>query len=181
MNKFGPGVYLHPAAVVIGDVEVGEYSSLWPCAVARADFERIRIGRFSSIQDCCVLHAAPGAPVEVGDFVTVGHGAMLHGCTVEDSCIVSLNAVIMDRAVIGKGSIVAAGAVVRENTRVPPGSLVVGVPGRIKSGRPGQEEQNRMSAVSYCALAQAYLSGKDRIEADELMRKMARINKAAGA
>ncbi len=177
MNRYGRTVYLHPAAVVTGDVEIGEYSSLWPCAVARADFDRIRIGRFSSVQDCSVLHAAPGAPVVVGDFVTVGHGAMLHGCTVEDCCIISLNAVIMDRAVIGRGSIVAAGAVVRENTRVPAGSLVVGVPAQVRGGRPGPEEQNRMNAVSYCALAQAYLEGKDRITGDELMKRMAEINK----
>jgi carbonic anhydrase/acetyltransferase-like protein (isoleucine patch superfamily) len=180
MKNFGPIVYLHPAAVAIGDVEIGDYSSLWPCSVLRADFDRIRVGRFTSIQDCCVLHAAPGAPVMVGDFVTVGHGAMIHGAIVEDCCIISLNAVVMDNAVIGRGSIVAPGAVVRERTKVPPGSLVVGVPAQIKTGKPGQEENNRMNAISYSALAQACLQGKQTIAGDELMKKMAELNKVAG-
>jgi len=180
MVKFPATVWVHPASVQIGAVMVGEYSSLWPGSVIRADFDAITIGRFTSVQDCCVLHAAPAAPVAVGDFVTLGHGVKLHACTVEDACLIGINAVVMDRAVIGRGSIVAPGAVVRENTRVPPGSLVMGVPAQVRNGKPGQEQAIIAGALSYCALAQVYMAGQETISPDELMKKMEEMKKLAG-
>jgi len=181
MVTFPESVYVHPAAVVLGDVSVGEYSSLWPCSVVRGDYAPIRIGRFTSIQDCCVLHSAPDAPIKVGDFVIVGHGAVLHGCTVEDACLISMNATVLDGAVIGSGTIVGAGAVVMAGTRVPPNSMVLGVPGQVKEGRPGQAEYLKSGAMSYTALAQTCLEGGETISREQLVKKMAELKKLAVA
>ena len=115
-----PAAWVAPGAFVRGDVTIGEQSNIWYNAVLRGDQEKITVGKATTIQDCCVLHGDAGCDVVVGDYVTVGHGAVLHGCTVED------------HAVIGAGSIVGAGAVVASGTVVPPRSLVVGVPGKVK-------------------------------------------------
>lgn len=173
-------VFVHPTSVQHGEVAIGEFSSLWPGCSLRGDFAPIRIGRFTSVQDGCVLHAAPLAPVTVGNFVTVGHAAVLHGCTVEDLCMIGMNATVLDHAVIGRGTIVAAGAVVKERTKVPPGSFVVGVPAEVRPGRPDQEEVIRLGAVSYAVLAQTYLNGRDTISPEELMRRMEDLKKIAG-
>jgi carbonic anhydrase/acetyltransferase-like protein (isoleucine patch superfamily) len=180
MGDFPETVYVHPAAVILGDVSVGEYSSLWPGAALRGDFEKVTVGRFTSVQDNAVLHAAPGAPVRVGDFVTVAHLAMLHGCVVEDDCIISMHAVVQDHCVIGAGSIVAAGATLRERTVVPPGSIVVGVPARVLPGKPGQRETCRQNALSYAALALNYRRGKSTITLEEIMANIARLGEEAG-
>src|SRR6056297_3481381 len=105
MRDFSETVYVHQSASLMGDVGVGEYASFWPGASVRGDFSPIRIGRGTSIQDCCVLHSTPLDSVTVGNFVTVGHGAVLHGCTVGDACIIGMNATVLDRSVIGEGSI----------------------------------------------------------------------------
>jgi len=180
MKKLAQTVYAHPSAVQLGEVTVGEYSSLWPGSAIRGDFAPVTVGRFTSIQDCCVLHAAPGAPVQVGDFVTVGHGACLHGCTVEDNCIIGINSTVLDHAVVGRGSIVAAGAVVREGAVIPPGSFCAGVPAQVRPGRPGQEAAIKQGAVSYAVLAQGYRQGKETIAPEELLKKMAELEKQAG-
>jgi len=179
MGKFSETAFIHPDSVQHGEVSVGEYSSLWPCSVIRGDFAPIKVGRFSSVQDCCVLHAAPNAPVMVGDFVTVGHGAVLHGCTVEDNCVIGMNATVIDGAVVGRGTFVAAGAVIRGNTKVPPGSLVAGVPAEVRKGRSGQEEMIKRGSISYAVLAQGYREGKDVISEQELMNKMQEMMKKA--
>ena len=111
---FPDTAFVHPASSQTGEVSVGEYSSLWPSSSIRGDFNFIKIGKFSSVQDCCVLHATPYYSVTVGDFVTIGHGAVLHACVIEDECVSGMHATVLDGAVIGKGSIVAPGAVVRE-------------------------------------------------------------------
>jgi carbonic anhydrase/acetyltransferase-like protein (isoleucine patch superfamily) len=183
--KFPETVYVHPLSAQLGEVTVGEYSSLWPASSLRGDFAPITIGRYTSIQDACAVHAAPGAPTRIGDFVTVGHGAVVHACTVEDNCIIGMNATVLDRAVIGRGSIVAAGAVVREGTVAPPGSFLAGVPAEIRPGRPGQEELIRQGAISYAAMAANYRAGKETIRGEELVEGMKRIEerlagKAAG-
>ncbi len=173
-------VYVHPASSQAGDVEIGEYSSLWPSSSIRGDFSPIRVGRGTSIQDCCVLHSTPSDGVEVGDLVTVGHGAVLHGCKVEDNSIIGMNATVLDKAIIGKGSIVAAGAVVKEGTNVPPGSFVKGVPAEVKPGKEGQEQMIKSGALSYVALAMNYMEGKQTIDRDTLLRKMGEVKKKMG-
>ena len=127
-----PAAWVAPGAFVRGDVTIGEQSNIWYNAVLRGDQEKITVGKATTIQDCCVLHGDAGCDVVVGDYVTVGHGAVLHGCTVEDNCLIGMNAVVLDHAVIGEGSIVGAGAVVASGTVVPPRSRVVGVPGKVK-------------------------------------------------
>lgn len=118
-------------AAILGRVTIGEHSSIWFNAVIRGDINEIIIGKASSIQENAVLHVASNLPLTIGDYVTVGHGAILHGCTIEDNVLIGMNAVVLDGAKIGAGSIVGAGAVVKEGMVVPPRSLVVGLPGKI--------------------------------------------------
>lgn len=124
-------VFVAPNATLIGDVHMDSGSSLWFSAVIRGDTSPIRIGEGTNIQDLCVLHADPGFPLTLGCRITAGHRAILHGCTVEDDCLIGMGAIVMNGAVIGRGSIVAAGAVVLENTRVPAFSLVGGMPAKV--------------------------------------------------
>ena len=130
--KIHPTAWVAPGAVIRGDVTIAEQANIWYNAVLRGDQETITIGKASNVQDCCILHGDAGENVVVGEYVTVGHGAILHGCTVEDKCLIGMNAVVLDKAVIGAGSIVGAGAVVGSGTIIPPRSLVVGVPGKVK-------------------------------------------------
>jgi carbonic anhydrase/acetyltransferase-like protein (isoleucine patch superfamily) len=118
---------------VIGDVEIGEESSVWMCAVVRGDVHSIRIGRRSNLQDGVVVHAMNGShPTVVGDSVTIGHGALVHGCTIEQQCLSGMGSILLNGAHVGAGSIVAAGTLLAENMRVPPKSLVMGSPGKVK-------------------------------------------------
>jgi carbonic anhydrase/acetyltransferase-like protein (isoleucine patch superfamily) len=130
--QIDPAAFVAPGAVVLGQVTVGEESSIWYNAVVRGDTEVIRIGRQTNVQDLCCLHADPGFPCTLGDRVTVGHGAIVHGATVEDDVLIGMKAVVMNGAKIGRGSLVAVGAVVLEGMDVPPGSVVMGAPARIK-------------------------------------------------
>src|SRR6202167_1301430 len=121
--------YVDDSAQIIGDVVLGEHASVWMNAVVRGDVHSIRIGAHSNVQDCSVLHGMRYKfPVIVGDWVTIGHNATVHGCVVEDACLIGMGATIMNNARIGEGSIVAAGAVITENTAVPANTLWAGVP-----------------------------------------------------
>jgi carbonic anhydrase/acetyltransferase-like protein (isoleucine patch superfamily) len=121
------------AAQVIGDVTLGERASVWPCTVLRGDVNKIVIGEDSNIQDGSVLHGELDKyPVIVGDRVTVGHMACLHGCVVEDDCLIGIGAIVLNGARIGKGSVVAAGSLVPEGMQVPPGSMVMGTPAKVR-------------------------------------------------
>src|SRR5579872_3315949 len=125
--------YIDPSAQVIGDVTVGERSSIWPNVTARGDVNAIRIGDETNIQDNSVLHCDAGLfPLHIGNRVTVGHLAMIHGCTIEDDCLIGIAAVVLNGAKIGRGSVVGAGSVVPEGMEVPPNSLVMGVPAKVK-------------------------------------------------
>jgi len=125
--------FVDPSAQVIGDVTLAEHASVWMNAVLRGDVNSIRVGANSNIQDCSVLHGMLGKyPVEVGEWVTVGHSVTLHGCVVEDRCLIGMGSVILNNARIGAGSIIAAGTVIPENTVVEPQSLWMGVPGKFK-------------------------------------------------
>ncbi|MEY4272501.1 MAG: hypothetical protein RL250_1367 [Verrucomicrobiota bacterium] len=123
--------YVHPRAVVIGNVAVGASASVWPCAVLRGDIAPIEIGDGTNIQDGAVVHVADGLPAVVGRRVTVGHLAMIHACRIEDECLIGMHATILDGAVIGARSIVGANSLVTKGTRVPPGSLVMGSPAKV--------------------------------------------------
>ena len=127
-----PTAWIAPTAVVLGDVTIGPESTVWYHAVIRGDTDAIRIGRGTNIQDGCVLHADPGVPCTLGDRVTVGHGAIVHGATVEDDCLIGMRAVVMNGAKIGRGSIVAVGAIVTEGTVIPPDSVAMGQPAKVK-------------------------------------------------
>jgi gamma-carbonic anhydrase len=129
--KLGKGVYLAKTAVVIGDVTIRAHSSVWYGAVLRGDINRIVVGHHTNIQDNAVLHLADDYPCLVGNWVTVGHSAIVHACKVGDEVLVGMGAVILDGAVVGKQSIVGAGALVKQGMKIPPGSLVVGAPARV--------------------------------------------------
>lgn len=125
--------FIDDSAQVIGDVEIGEESSIWMCVVIRGDVHRIRIGRRSNVQDGTIVHVMKDThPTTIGDDVTIGHGAIVHGCTVEDRCLVGMGAILLNGVTVGSGSIVAAGTLLPEGTQVPPRSLVMGSPGKVR-------------------------------------------------
>lgn len=129
--QFGADPFLAETAVVIGDVVAGDQCSVWYNAVVRGDVHSIRIGHRVNIQDGAVLHCTyQRAPLTIGNDVSIGHNAIVHGCTIHDKVLVGMGAIVMDHAVIGEGSVIAAGAVVLQNTVVPPGSLMAGVPAK---------------------------------------------------
>jgi len=129
--KLGEGVYLARTAIVLGDVTIGAHSSVWYGAVLRGDINRIVIGHHSNIQDNAVLHLADDFPCLIGNWTTVGHGAIVHACKVGDEVLVGMGTVILDGVVVGKQSIIGARALVKQGMKIPPGSLVVGVPARV--------------------------------------------------
>ena len=147
MAKIHPTAWVAPGAFLRGDVTLGEKVSVWYNAVLRADQEKIIIGKNSNIQDNAVLHGDPGNDISVGENVTVGHGAILHGCTVEDNALIGMGSVVLDHAVIGAGSIVGAGAVVASGTIVPPKSLVVGIPAKVKKTLTDEESAGNLENV----------------------------------
>jgi carbonic anhydrase/acetyltransferase-like protein (isoleucine patch superfamily) len=152
-----PTAFLAEGAVVVGDVTIGSESSVWFGAVIRGDTAAIRIGRQTNVQDGCVLHADEGFPCQLGDRVTLGHGAIVHGANVEDDCLIGMRAVVMNGAKIGAGSVVAVGSVVLEGTVVPPGSVVMGQPARVKRQLTDRDrERIRHAAEHYVGAAKAY-------------------------
>ena len=131
--QIAASAYIDPQAVVIGDVTIGEHSSVWPCAVLRGDVNFMRIGSRTNIQDGSVLHVMRDTnPLILGDDVTVGHAVVLHGCTIESRCLIGMGSIILNGARIGAGSIIAAGTLVPERTIVAPGSLFMGQPGKLR-------------------------------------------------
>ncbi|WP_406700512.1 gamma carbonic anhydrase family protein [Singulisphaera sp. Ch08] len=123
--------FIARAAIVLGDVQLGKFASLWYNTVVRGDTERIVVGDETNIQDLSMVHADPGFPCLIGNRVTVGHRVILHGCTVEDDCMIGMGAILLNGVRVGRGSVVGAGAVLVEGTVVPPGSMVLGIPGRV--------------------------------------------------
>ena len=149
--------FLAPGAVVLGDVTIGKDSSVWYGAVIRGDCEAIKIGSETNVQDGCILHADPGFPCTLGNRVTLGHAAIVHGATVEDDVLIGMKAVVMNGAKIGRGSIVAVGAVVTEGTEIPAGSVAMGQPAKVK--RPVEERDLayiRRAAEHYVASGRAF-------------------------
>ncbi len=129
--RIHPTVFMVESAQIIGDVEIGELSSVWFNAVVRGDVNYIRIGKRTNIQDGCIIHVTRGThPLHLGDDVTLGHSVTLHGCTIKNRCLIGMGAVVLDGAVVGEDAIVGAGALVLEGTVVPPRTLYVGAPAR---------------------------------------------------
>lgn len=126
--KLAEPTYVHDAAVLIGDVTLGAYANVWPGAVLRGDDSAITVGSYTSVQDNAVLHTHHAEELHVGSRVTVGHGAILHACTVEDEALIGMGSIVLNGAVVGKGAIIAAGAVVSPGSRVEPGMLYAGCP-----------------------------------------------------
>ncbi|MDQ1040248.1 carbonic anhydrase/acetyltransferase-like protein (isoleucine patch superfamily) [Streptomyces sp. V3I8] len=152
-----PAAFVSPTSVVIGEVTLGRGASVWYGAVLRADAGPIVVGADSNVQDNCTLHVDPGFPVTVGERVSVGHNAVLHGATVEDDCLIGMGATVLNGAVIGAGSLVAAQALVPQGMRVPPGSLVAGVPAKVKRELTQEEREGvSLNGVFYVELAAAH-------------------------
>lgn len=156
--KIDKSVFLAEGARVIGDVEIGADSSIWFNAVVRGDVHWIRIGARTNVQDNCVLHVTHQRyPLQVGSDVTVGHSAVLHGCTVEDCCLIGMGAIVLDNARIHSHSLVAAGSLVQEGFEVPEGSLVAGVPAKVKRPLTAEESAFLMrSAQNYVGYVKTY-------------------------
>lgn len=139
--RVAASAYVDPSAQVIGEVSIGERTSVWPCVVIRGDVGLIRIGHETNIQDNSTLHSDEGFPLTVGNRVTVGHHVMLHGCTVEDGCLIGIGAIVLNGAKVGAGSVVAAGALVPEGAVIPPDSLVMGIPAKVKRSVTDEEKK----------------------------------------
>lgn len=159
---FPPSCYVDDSAQLIGDVTLGENASVWMNAVLRGDVHFIRVGANSNIQDCSVLHGMLNQwPVIVGDWVTVGHSVTLHGCVVEDRCLIGMGVVILNGARIGTGSIVAAGTLIPEGTIIEPGSLVMGVPGKVRKNLADKDQETILRyARNYLGYKEQYLKEK---------------------
>lgn len=156
--------YVDPSAQVIGDVHIGEESSIWCNTTLRGDVHSIRIGNGTSIQDNTVCHVEEGLyPLIVGNRVTVGHSAVLHGCTIEDGVLIGIGAIVLNGAKIGEGSVIGAAALVPEGMEVPPYSMVMGVPGKIRREVTAEErERFRVNADHYIELTKKYLEAPDK-------------------
>lgn len=162
--QLGADAWVAETATVIGRVVLGDGASVWYGAVLRGDNEWIRIGRRSNVQDGCVLHADLGLPLTLGDEVTVGHQAMLHGCSIGDGTLVGIQAVVLNRARIGRGCVVGAGAVIPEGKEYPDHTLILGAPARVvRSFAPAEQGRFAHSAAQYVALAQRHRGALRRI------------------
>jgi carbonic anhydrase/acetyltransferase-like protein (isoleucine patch superfamily) len=156
-----PSAYIHPNAVVIGDVTMGSRVSVWPTAVIRADSAPITIGADTNVQDGAVLHVDAWLPLRIGSRVSIGHRAVLHGATVEDDCLIAIGAILLNGVVVGAGSLVGAGAVCREGMRIPPRSVVLGVPARMAREATSEiTDRIRRTMESYLSLQIEYRAGK---------------------
>lgn len=156
-DQIAESAWIADGATVLGDVSIGPESSVWFGAVIRGDTEKIEIGSRSNIQDLSVLHSDPGDPCVIGDRVTVGHGAVVHGAIVEDDVMIGMRAVVLNGARIGSGSVIAAGAIVTESMEIPPHSFVAGVPAKVRgSATEKHAEMIRHAAEHYVAASVAY-------------------------
>ncbi len=151
--------YIHESAVIVGEVHMGKDCSVWPNAVLRGDLAPIHIGNGSNVQDCAVIHVEKEHPCEIGDFVTIGHCAVVHGAKIEDNCLIGMNSTVLEGSVIGKGSIIGANALVTAGTIIPPNSLALGVPAKVIRSDPSMEVRAIEYAKSYISLKDRYLKG----------------------
>ena len=160
MSSIHPTAFIAPGAVVLGDVTLGARASVWYGAVLRGDTAGIVVGEAANLQDGTMVHVDEGKPTRIGARVGVGHRAILHGCTVEDDCLIGMGSILLNDVHIGTGSVVAAGAVLPEGTRVPPGSLVVGVPARVtRAVDDALRQRIRQTWEHYVAEAERHRAG----------------------
>ena len=151
-------IFIAESADVIGDVILGEYTGVWYHATIRGDQDQITIGKGTNVQDNCVIHTDAGFPVSIGEYVTIGHGAILHGCRVGKNTVIGMGAILLNGCEIGKNCIVAAGTLITQNQKIPDGTVVMGNPGRIKRNvHPEEIEGNRRSAELYMKEAENHL------------------------
>ena len=159
-----PTAFIAPGAALVGEVSVGRNASVWFNATLRGDMEPITIGAESNVQDACVVHVDHGRPTTIGDRVTLGHGAIVHASVVEDDVLIAMKAVILSGCHIGRNSLIGAGAVVPEGMRVPEGSLLFGIPGRVvRQLRPDEIDRIHSNARAYVDLSRAYRDGAIRV------------------
>jgi carbonic anhydrase/acetyltransferase-like protein (isoleucine patch superfamily) len=159
--------WIAPTATVVGEVTLGEQSSVWFGAVIRGDCASVSIGARTNVQDLACLHADPGLPCQIGNDVTIGHAAIVHGATVEDEVLIGIRATILNGARIGRGSLIGAAALVTEGTVIPPGSLVLGVPGKVvRQLTDADRERIARGAAHYVAAAAAYRRAAEATEAN---------------
>jgi carbonic anhydrase/acetyltransferase-like protein (isoleucine patch superfamily) len=155
--KVDPTAFVAPGAVVLGDVHLGAHASVWFGAVVRGDTEMIRIGARTNLQDGTIVHADPGCPCLVGDDVTVGHRVLLHGCRVGSGSLIGMSSTLMNGAVIGERCLIGAGTLITEGKQIPPGSLVMGSPGKvIRALTAAEQERMGEGVVHYVDAARAY-------------------------
>jgi len=155
--RIAASAYIDAAATVIGDVEIGERSSVWPSAALRGDLEPIRVGMETNLQDGAIVHTDHGFPTTIGDRVSIGHAAVLHGCTIEDDSLIGIGAIILNGARIGRGAVVAAGALVPEGSQVPPDTLVMGTPAKPRRTVTEEEKARfRTGIAGYVERAKTY-------------------------
>lgn len=159
--RIGRGVFLAETCVLIGDVEIGDESSIWYGTVLRGDVCAIRVGARTSVQDGTIVHVTSERfGTSIGSDCTIGHAALIHGCAIEDRCLIGMGSTILDGARIGTGSLVGAGALVTPGTDIPPGSLVLGAPAKVvRPIQPKEREQIEQGAAHYVVLARRYLAG----------------------
>jgi len=156
-----PTAYVHPAAIVCGDVRLGARVSIWPTAVVRGDTAPITIGEESNVQDGTIIHVDQGVPATIGARVAIGHRAIVHGATIEDDCLIAMGAIVLNHVVVGRGSIVGAGAVCTEGMRIPTGSVVLGMPGRVvRQATAEMRERVARTVRSYLELQERHLRGE---------------------
>lgn len=156
-QKVPKAAFVAPNSTVIGGITAGTDAGIWYGAVIRADKDKISIGERSNVQDNCVVHTSSGHPVTIGDDVSVGHGAILHGCTIRNTVLIGMGAIVLNGAVIGSESIIGAGALVAEGKEIPPRSLVLGVPGKIvRQIRDDEVAGILQNASSYVELAREH-------------------------
>ncbi|HSQ33161.1 MAG TPA: gamma carbonic anhydrase family protein [Gemmatimonadaceae bacterium] len=154
-----PTAFIHPAAIVTGNVTIGARVSVWPTAVLRGDSEAITVGDDSNIQDGTIVHVDDDLPTTIGNRVAIGHRAIVHGATIEDDCLIAMGAILLNGVHVGTGSIVGAGAVCREGMKIPPNSLVLGVPAKVvRETTPEDRDRIRHTVESYLELQTRYRS-----------------------
>ena len=155
--KVGARVFIAPNVTLVGDVQIGDFSSVWYGSVLRGDINQISVGLGTNLQDGVVGHVSDDQGLTIGDYVTVGHGAILHACTIGNECLIGMRSVIMDGAMIGSHSIIAAGAIVPSGMMIPEASLVVGLPAIVKRGLSEKETQKLKGwADKYIEVAKAH-------------------------
>jgi carbonic anhydrase/acetyltransferase-like protein (isoleucine patch superfamily) len=173
LQQIHAGAWISPSAQLSGQIAIADGVSVWHNAVMRAECEQIAIGRMTNIQDFVMIHVGFSAPTRIGEFCSITHHATVHGCTIEDHCLIGINAVVMDGAVIGRGSIVGGGALVPEGRTYPPGSIIAGVPAKVIAQR-DSARANRLNAWIYHRNAERTRAGDQRAwTGDEYRRWLA--------